>query len=38
MKKFRMEPIASDRVEGEMAYDFQVIAPELGYFMPSLVS
>lgn len=38
MKKFRMENIASDRVEGEMAYDFQVIAPELGYFMHDIVS
>lgn len=38
MKKFRMENISSDRIEGEMSYDFQVVAPELGYFLHDLVS
>lgn len=32
MKKFRMEAIASDRIESEMAYDFKVVAPDLGVF------
>jgi hypothetical protein len=38
MKKFRMEPTASDRIEGEVSYDFQIVAPELGYFLHDLVS
>jgi hypothetical protein len=37
-KKFRMEPIASDRVEGEMAFDMKVVAPELGVFFNEIVS
>jgi len=28
----------SDRIEGEMAYDHKVIAPDLGYFFESVVS
>jgi hypothetical protein len=32
IKRFRMEPIASDRVEGEMAYDLKQVAADLGVF------
>jgi hypothetical protein len=32
IKRFRMEPIASDRVEGEMAYDLKLVASDLGVF------
>lgn len=38
IKKFRMENVASDRVEIEMAYDFKVVAPELGEFYAGAVS
>jgi hypothetical protein len=30
-KRFRMEELESVRVEGEMAFDMKVVAPELGY-------
>ncbi|MBC7340895.1 MAG: major capsid protein [Clostridia bacterium] len=30
IKRFRMEHLSSDRVEGEMAYDMKVVAPDLG--------
>ena len=33
MKNFRMEHIASDRIEGEMTYDMNVVAPEMGVFL-----
>lgn len=38
MKKFRMEAIASDRVEGEMAYDQAVVSADLGYLIIDAVS
>jgi hypothetical protein len=38
IKKFRLEQIASDRIEGEMAYDFKVIAADLGSFFASAVA
>ena len=38
IKRFRMEHLASDRIEGEMAYDFKVVATELGYMMNAAVS
>ena len=38
MKRFRMEPIASDRVEGEMAYDQKVVATDLGCFFNNCIS
>lgn len=38
IKRFRMEPLASDRIEGEMAYDFKVVANELGYMMNAAVT
>jgi len=33
MKNFRMEHIASDRIEGEMTYDMKVVSPEMGVFL-----
>jgi hypothetical protein len=38
IKKFRLEHLASDRIEGEMAYDFKVIAADLGSFFASAVA
>lgn len=38
IKKFRMEPIASDRVECEQAYDQKLIAADLGYFWDTAVA
>lgn len=37
VKKFRMEPIASDRVEAESAYDFKVVSTDLGVFFATAV-
>jgi hypothetical protein len=38
VKKFRMEAIACDRIEIEMAYDYKVVAPELGEFYSNVVT
>lgn len=38
IKRFRMEPIASDRIEAEEALDQKIIASELGYFYGGAVS
>lgn len=38
VKRFRMEPIESDRLEGQMAFDYKVVAPELGYFFITAVA
>lgn len=38
IKKFRMEQIEADRVEGEMAFDMKVVAAALGYFFNSAVA
>lgn len=38
IKRFRMEQLSSDRVEGEMAYDQKVIAPEMGAFLSGVIS
>lgn len=38
IKRFPMEPLSSDRVEGEMAVDMKVIAAELGVFFNNVVS
>lgn len=38
MKRFRMEQIASERIEGEEALDQKVISPELGYFFNAAVA
>lgn len=32
IKRFRMEHLEADRVEGEFAYDHKVVLPEVGYF------
>lgn len=38
VKKFRMEPIASDRIEIESAFSMKVVAPELGTFLSNVVA
>jgi hypothetical protein len=38
IKTFRMENIASDRIEGEMTYDMKVVAPDMGVFWSGAVS
>jgi hypothetical protein len=38
IKRFRMEHIASDRIEAEMTYDMKVVAPDMGVFYPALVA
>lgn len=38
IKRFRMENLASDRVEGEMSFDHKVVGTDLGYFFEDVVS
>lgn len=38
IKRFRMEPNASDRVEIEMAFDQKLVAADLGYFFTTIVA
>ena len=38
MKNFRMEHIASDRIEAEMTYDMKVVAPDMGVFLNTVVA
>ncbi|MDX1744985.1 MAG: hypothetical protein R3324_03530, partial [Halobacteriales archaeon] len=38
MKRFRMEHLAADRVEGEFSYDQKVVASELGTFFSGVVA
>ena len=38
IKKFRMEALASDRVEIEMAFDQKLVAADLGYFFDTIVA
>ena len=38
IKRFRMESIASDRIEGEMAYDMKLVAADLGVFFSNVIS
>ena len=38
VKRFRMENIASDRIELEMAQDMKCLVPRLGYFFEQVVS
>lgn len=38
IKKFRMEEIASDRVEGEAAYDMKLVASDMGTFFSPAVA
>jgi len=37
IKRFRMEELAADRIEGEIAFDAKLIAPALGKFFASAV-
>lgn len=36
IKRFRHEPTESDRVEGQMAFDYKLTAPDLGYMFTSV--
>jgi len=38
IKRFRMEHIASDRIEGEATYDMKVVGSDLGLFMQQAVA
>jgi len=38
IKRFRMEHLEADRIEGQMAFDYKVTAPELGYFFHSTLA
>ena len=38
IKKFRMEEIESDRVEGQLSYDQKIIAPECGMFINDILT
>ena len=38
VKRFRMEHIASDRIEAEATYDMKVVAPDLGWFLDEAVA
>lgn len=38
MKRFRMEPIAADRIEGEMTYDQKVVSSDMGVYIGSAVA
>lgn len=38
VRRFRMEPIESDRIEGESAYDMKVVSPDVGVFFATAVS
>jgi hypothetical protein len=37
VRRFRMEEIQSDRIEGEMAFDMKVVAPDVGVFFSAAV-
>lgn len=38
VKKFRMEHLASDRIEAEESHDYKVVASDLGHFWENVVS
>lgn len=38
VKRFRMEPLSSDRIEGEMAYDMKLVASDLGVFFNGAIT
>lgn len=38
MKRFRMENIASDRIEAECTYDMKVVCPDLGVYLSDVVA
>jgi hypothetical protein len=37
VKRFRMEHLEADRIEGEMAFDMKVVSPDLGVFFSGIV-
>jgi hypothetical protein len=37
VKKFRMEALGSDRIEGQIAYDYKVVGNDLGYFFHNVL-
>jgi len=38
MKRFRMEHLNSDRIEGEIAYDMKLVASDMGVFFANVIS
>jgi len=38
IKRFRMEPIESDRIEAQQSFDQKLIGADLGYFMSGIVA
>jgi len=38
IKRFRVETVGADRIEGEMAFDYKIVADELGYFFAGATS
>lgn len=38
IKKFRMEALESDRIEGEMAWDMKLVAADMGVFFNNVIS
>ena len=38
IKRFRMEPIASDRIEAEQTYDMKVVCADMGLFVSNAVA
>lgn len=38
ISNFRMDPIKSDRIEGEMTYDMKVVATDMGIFLNDVVA
>lgn len=38
IRRFRVETKSADRIEGEMAFDFRLVASELGYFFTDMVT
>ncbi|MEO6204535.1 MAG: major capsid protein [Mycobacteriales bacterium] len=38
IKRFRMEPIASDRIEAEQTYDMKVVSPDMGLYINDAVA
>jgi len=38
IKNFRMEPIASDRIEAEMTYDQKIVSPDMGVYLINAVA
>lgn len=38
IKRFRMEQLAADRIEAQMAFDLKLVGSDLGYFLESVIS